>query len=121
MNDLSLVSSHQDSTTSFKSGKLIHEVEEKHSFEWLACKFRDRVYLGNEILIFELMLSVPLDLSEESFRKRQVAKHIVHKLFDLFLVVIDDWSPSYHRCIINVNLIGFGNMREDWSWVWLHV
>ena len=55
MHDLSLSSSDQNSSASFECGKLIEQVQKHDLFERNAAQFRYSIYLGNKILVFELM------------------------------------------------------------------
>lgn len=89
--------------------------------EWLTREFGDGIDLCHEILVFELMFSVPLYVFEEGFGEWHVGEHEVHELFDCLFVVFDQGSPSHQRWVVGVDSVGLRGVGDDGRRVGLDV
>ena len=103
MHDLSLSSSDQNSSASFECGKLIEQVQKHDLFERNAAQFRYSIYLGNKILVFELMFGKVFNPIIEALGYRQQIEKL-NKAVETGIVVLDDGSPSDNRWIAYLDL-----------------
>ena len=93
MHHHSLTVTHQKTSADRHSRKLVEEVKEKHLIEWELQQLGQSIYLGHQVLVFELISSIPLHSFVETLGNRQQ----LHELFeplDGFSVVLGDLGPS---------------------------
>ncbi len=74
--------------------ELIEEVVEEDFFEGVSAQFCEGVYLGYEVLVFELVFGVPLNAVVEAFGDGQKIDEL-HEARERFMKIFYDWSPSH--------------------------
>jgi hypothetical protein len=71
VDDLSVLCSDEEASAGCEGGELVHEIEEEDLLEWVAAQLGKRVDFGYEVLVFELVASVPFYTVVKTFWDRK--------------------------------------------------
>lgn len=92
--------------------KFVEKVVEEDFFKRVACQFRQGVYLGHEVLIFELISCEPLHSIVESFGDRENVNEF-HKSCEGFLEISYNRGPPDFGRIIEGDLVDERHVRVN--------
>lgn len=92
MHDCSILVSNYESSAQRDGRKLIEEVEEEHFLKWDSQKCCHCINLSNEVLVFELVASIPFKTIEEAFWDGEYIDEFC-KALDRFFIVPHYGSP----------------------------